>query len=252
MNNNENSNSIKNEILKAIEKGKVKMKPRWHFVLRAALLVVGAILLSLAILYLISFIFFVLHQTGIWFAPRLGFRGLGIFFMSLPWLLILVAMIFIIMLELIFKQNTFTYKKPLLYSTIGLVIFVLLGGLLISKTPFHRGLFDRARDNRLPFGGAIYREFGINRPPENFAIGMVTETNDFGYIIRDPREDIIRIIVNDQTEFPAGRDVIVNDHIMVIGQRNSNEVTAQLIREVHDKDLPFPPPAGVRMKIPPR
>ena len=64
--------SIKEGVLKAIADGQVKMHPKWQFVTKTVLLIVGAVLLALTILYLVSFIVFVLRRTDIWFVPGFG------------------------------------------------------------------------------------------------------------------------------------------------------------------------------------
>jgi len=67
-----NNNSIKADVLKAIKDGQVKMRPKWQFITKAALLIVGVVLVALTILYLVSFIVFVLRQTGLLFVPGFG------------------------------------------------------------------------------------------------------------------------------------------------------------------------------------
>lgn len=251
MENNEKDKSVKNNILSAIESGKIMMRPRWHFVLRAALFLLGTILVALTLLYLSSFIFFSLHQSGAWFFPRLGFRGLGLFFISLPWLLILVGIIFIIVLEVLVKKYSFSYRKPLLYSTIGIIIFVLLGGFVIAKTSLHPGLFENARNNQLPFGGGLYRQFGNQRPPGNVALGTVIEIIGKGYKIEDPRGETVEVIINTETQFPAGRNIAVDDNVIVLGQRQNSNITASVIRKIEENDFPRPP-NFIRSIRPPR
>ena len=86
--------SMKNDVLKAIQAGQVKMRPKWQFITKAALMVLGVVLAALATLYLVSFIVFILRQTGVLFVPAFGPGAFGVFFMSLPWLLILLAAVF--------------------------------------------------------------------------------------------------------------------------------------------------------------
>lgn len=251
MENNEQDTSVKNNILNAIESGKVTMRPRWHFVLRAVLFLLGTALLALTLLYLSSFIFFALHQSGTMLFPRLGFRGVGLFFLSLPWLLILVGIIFIIVLEVLVKKYSFGYRKPLLFSTIGIILFALLGGFVIASTPLHPGLFESARNNRLPVGGSLYRQFGNQRPPGGVALGTVIEIMDNGYKIKDPRGETIQVIINTQTHFPTGETIVIEDNIIVLGQRQNAKLTASVIRKVEENDFPRPP-GFIRPIKPPR
>lgn len=242
--NNLELNSIKDKLLKDIEAGKVKMKPRWQFVSRAVLWVLGLVLATLTLLYLASFIIFILAQTGVWFIPGFGLRAIGPFFASLPWLLLLIAVVFLILMEMLVKRYSFGYRKPLLYSVAGIIIFVLIGGFAIAQTPFHRGLFEQANNNRLPIAGGLYREFGM-RPPHNLEIGIVSEVRANGYLISNPRNQIIEITTNAETEYPLGNDIQINDNIVSFGKRiNDTVFEASVVREV-DK-LPRPPLRGLR------
>lgn len=240
MENQDNDKSIKDNVLKAISSGESTMKPKWHFMVKASLLLIGIVFLILALLYLTSFIFFTLHQTGIWFVPGFGFRGVGIFFTSLPWILILVAALFIILLETLVKKYPFGYKKPLLYSVAGVVIIIVAGGILVERTSLHRGLFERARNGGLPVGGGFYRQFGQQRPPDNLAVGVVTEIIQNGYNIENQHGEITEIDVDDMTEYLTGTDIDVDDNIVVIGQHNGPIIKAYSIREIQDDDFPFP------------
>jgi hypothetical protein len=236
----ENSNKpLKDSILKAIEAGSVNMRPKWHFILKAGLLFFGTILLVLALLFVLSFIIFILHVTGIWFVPGFGLRGLGVFVFSLPWILILTSFIFIVILEILVKHYSFGYRKPLLYSSLGIIVFVLAGGFIVAATPLHRGLFEKARKNSLPIGGGFYRQFGLPGRQGNFAAGLVTQLNDSGFEIKSPKGEVIEIIVNGQTEFPTGSDIGPDDRLVILGQGGDSSVTASSVRKIDDNDFFF-------------
>ena len=105
--------SIKNKVLEAIKSGQVKMRPRWYFILKTILVALGIVMIFLTLLYLISFIIFILRITGIWFAPAFGFEGYGIFLFSLPWLLVIISVLFAIILEVLVKRYSFAYRHRL-------------------------------------------------------------------------------------------------------------------------------------------
>src|SRR3989344_3614541 len=114
--------SIKEEVIARIKRGETIMRPRWHFVLRAMLYALGVLIAALALVYLASFIMFVLRETGLLFVPSFGFRGVGVFLFSLPWFLILLSLVFVFVLEVLVRRYAFAYRKPLLYSVFGIVI----------------------------------------------------------------------------------------------------------------------------------
>jgi hypothetical protein len=240
----EENNSIKDNIIKSIEGGQVTMKPKWHFVLRTILLLLGLVLAALVLLYTISFIIFVLHQTGAWFVPGFGIHGLTEFLMSFPWLIVLVAALFIAILELLVRQYAFGYRKPLLYTTIGVIFLTVGGGFVVAGTSFHRGLFDQANQDHLPVAGGFYKMYG--RPHrDNVAIGAITQIiDDDGYMIEDRRDQLFQIIFDTSTDFPDGRDFKIGDSIVIFGNHNTdNSIQALGIRKIEDTEPP-PPPHG--------
>jgi hypothetical protein len=151
--------SIKDQVMEAIKRGQVKMRPRWHFVLRASLFFTGLTIVSMALVYLASFIIFFFQRTGAISVPVFGFRGIISFLFSLPWLLILFGIIFVVLLELLIRRYSFAYRRPLLYSLLGIIVFASLVGFVVSKTSLHRGFFARAQERKLPIAGPLYRHY---------------------------------------------------------------------------------------------
>ena len=68
-------NDIKNKILAAIQSGEVKQHSHRYFIWRGILIGTGIGLVLCLVLYLASFILFIMRQTGVWFVPAFGFRG---------------------------------------------------------------------------------------------------------------------------------------------------------------------------------
>lgn len=227
-----NQETLKQKLEAAIKSGRVNMRPRWHFVLRGALLAVGVILLSLALLYLVSLILFSLRASGAWFGPGFGLRGIRELLLSLPWLLILLALSFIVLLELLVKRYALAYRKPMLYSALAVIALGVAGGIIVSLTPLHQNLFFQARQHHLPFGEEFYR--GMPRP-EHIEAGQIVEVMPPNYRIITPHDDNITVIVTPQTSFDGNSagDLQVGDSIVVFGQRaDENEITAQDIKKI--------------------
>src|ERR1700722_1425847 len=104
---NKEEKLVEHKVLAAIESGQVKMRPRWQFLLQTTLLAVGVIIAFFALLYLVSFIFFILHENGVWFVPAFGVSGWVALFRRLPWALIGLTIIFIIVLEFLVRRYSF-------------------------------------------------------------------------------------------------------------------------------------------------
>lgn len=230
----ETNKSIRDSVMASIDTGKTKMKPHWHFVAKGVLLVVGIILAVLALLYISSFIIFMLHQTGVWYTPGFGARGIQEFLVHLPWVLIILALLFMGLLQYLVKKYSFGYGKPLLYSAAGIIILVVAGGFIISLTPVHRGLMMQAQDDRLPFAGGFYKMFGAPIQPGSVIPGEIIELYDQGYRINTPRSELLNVIISPNTHYPMGTVLEVGDRIVVIGDRNGDTITAYGITEVGD------------------
>ena len=229
---NQEPSPIKDKILAAIDTGKVKMRPRWHFILQTSLIIVGVALISLTLLFLISFIIFSLRNTGVWFAPSFGYRGIGVFLTSLPWLLIVLTVIFVVLLEILVKKYSFAYRQPLLYSALALVLIVTIGGVAIAQTPFHRGVMRQTFERHLPVAETFYRGGGGMTGLGLMHAGSIEEITANGFILSSRRGEDLNIITSPKTQFPAGYDLIEGDLIVVMGERSDDTVQAFGVREI--------------------
>ncbi|OGY90134.1 MAG: hypothetical protein A2677_00405 [Candidatus Komeilibacteria bacterium RIFCSPHIGHO2_01_FULL_52_14] len=181
---NGNGQKIKKGVLEAISSGSIKMRPRWYFVLHAVLAIAAISLLGMTLLYLVSLIFFLLRLSGVWFAPLFGFRGWYTFLISLPWLLILLTILFLFLLEIAGRRFPVVYRRPLLYSVVGIVAIAVAGGFALERVHMHDQLFSQARENTLPIGGELYRNFGM-RHLRGVHQGAIIDTMNGGFTIQE-------------------------------------------------------------------
>lgn len=242
MNDNSIKTSLTDRILGKLKSGEFKMKPKVYFILKAVLIILSALIVALFTLFLISFISFALRANGVLVLPIFGFRGFSAFLFSIPWLLIIVAVLLIIVLEMLFKHFAFAYRRPILYSVIGIIIVVVLSTFIIDKTPLHPGLFGRAREGGLSVFGPVYRDFGGMQKPRNANFGVVIDTTEQGFIMKTRDEQTINVIIEAQTRLPFGKDIEKDDAVMVLGERNDGTIRAEGVIKIQiDENLkPFP------------
>lgn len=219
----EQSTLVQN-ILETIKKDEVQMRPKWHFILNVSLLVVGTILAALTLLYLVSFIVFTLRQNGSWFVPSFGLQGWETLFTSLPWILIIGAIIFVAIIGMLVRKYSFAYGRPLLYSALGIIIFAGVGGFLIALTPLHSDLLLQAEEEHLPIAGGMYRQFSHNHP-SNVVMGRVIEIIPSGFSIRDQEYEILMVQVTPRTILPQ-QGVRLEEVVVVLGDREGNIIKA--------------------------
>ena len=225
---NEPKKSTREKVLAAIASGRVTMRPRWHFVLRAILLALGVILCALAVLYLGSFIAFTLRQTGVLFAPGFGPHGWFTFFRSLPWFLIGVAVLFLVVLEVLVRRYAFAHREPLLYITIGILAVVIAGSVFI--VPLQRAAFRAARRDGMPFPGQFYRAFGAPQFPD-IRRGTVVSRAGNTFVMEDPRGMQVTVVIASDTRLaPFDASFGAGDAVVVFGNQDGNVVHADGIR----------------------
>ncbi len=229
MENEHNNSSIKKNIFEAIKAGRLSMRPKWHFILQTILAVLGITLVSLTLLYLVSFIISALRESGAWFVPIFGSRGWFEFFASLPWILVIIAILFIVVLEILVRRFSFGNRQPLLYTAVAIIFLMLIGGALV--VPFHRGLFRAAEEQRLPLVGEFYRGYGTPRV-SNTHLGVIFETTKDGFVMEERNNEQLHIVVSSQTRFPLGTEFSVGDAVVVFGNRSGDTIHALGIRQV--------------------
>src|SRR3989344_2081055 len=145
MNDKPHKKSIHEAVLERIRGGEVTMRPRWHFMLKATLVVAGIALAGLTLLFVVSLAMFALRASGVWFMPAFGWHGFAVFLWSLPKLLILLAIVFIIILELLVRHYAFAYRRPLLISALMVIALALLGGFWFLKPTSTPGPLKRPK-----------------------------------------------------------------------------------------------------------
>ena len=232
--------SIHDEVLTKIKSGTVFMRPRWHFVLKTILAFLGFVLLLLLLLYLASFVVFILYQSGVWFVPAFGFYGMFVALRSLPWLLIFVGILFVGALEILVRRYSFAYRKPLLYSLLGVVGFVMLATVAVAKTGIHEGFFLRAREDRLPLAGKLYRGYGLQKD-KNIQPGVIKEIIDEGFTMENKEGKMITVTIDSDTRFPLGMDFEKGDKVVVLGEDDgkgdAEKIKAHGIRRIDKKKI---------------
>jgi len=223
---------LKEEIIENIRHGSVRMSPKWHFILKNVLLIIATLFVLFGLLTLVSFIFFAIRQSGIGFAPAYGSQGILVFLKYLPWILILVSLLFIIVLEFFLKQYHFTYRKPLLYSLLIIFLISVVGG--IAAAPLHQAVFSRAQREEIPFAGSFYRDYGARRLDE-INRGQVTALLTSGLSMTNEFGENLNVILPSQILTRLANDFEPGDKIIVFGKKSSpssTDVWAYGIRKI--------------------
>ncbi len=226
----EHDPSLRSAILADIQSGKAKMRGRSYFVVHAALLGLGVIVLVLGLLYAVSLAIFMLKQTGAWFAPTIGWRGLLVFLAAVPWLLVVVTLIFVLLLEGLLQSYRFAYRRPILYSLLAILAVTVFGGFGLAHTRLHLALYNRAFNHGfMPLAGNVYRGCCDERPSALLP-GKVTAERQTGFLLMTPEGRLVEVVVTSTTRLPRGTVLTVGDSVIVIGSAWEAGVLADGVR----------------------
>jgi hypothetical protein len=228
--------TVQEEVVDAIERGRVCMRPRWQFILRGVLAALGGVLIALALLYVISLILFMAKQSGLAVAPLIGWKGMLTFMRALPWLLITLSLAFIVLLEVLVRRYSFAYRRPLLVSALGIITLVFVGGFLVAQTSFHRRVFRGARDHKLLFIERVYRAGGM--PPPGVYRGFIDATTTQGFYLRAVDGGRMPIGITSETRLPRDWSPKLDTPVIIFGLPASDTVQAVGVKVISRKELP--------------
>ena len=210
------------------------------FILKTAFFILGTILFFAFAAFVFSFVMFKIRATGLWYAPGFGARGMGLFFARFPWHWLIFALAVVVILEILARKFSFVYRRPLVYSVLGILLFVSIIGLVVSHTVIHPQLFRGAAEGRIPIIGSFYRERALQALP-NVHIGEVSAVGEQGLTISNEKGEIFEVLVSPQTILPKNQEIEEGDLIMIMGDKKDSSVNAFGVRIIEeDRDLFFP------------
>ncbi|HEV7449094.1 MAG TPA: hypothetical protein VGP13_00955 [Candidatus Paceibacterota bacterium] len=142
--------NLQDTILQKIRDGKLTMRPRFYFTLKAAALVLVALGVLVVSIFLCNFIFFIIRINGHEsLLARPG--GIFLFLRFFPWGLLVIDAALIVLLEVLLKSFRFGYKSPIVYTTIAVLAVVIPLGFAIDRaTDINDRVLERADHHGLP------------------------------------------------------------------------------------------------------
>lgn len=134
-----NTNKITNKVIGEIERGKLQMRPRWHFVLLSVVSATTLIAGSITAVYLTNLFVFKI-RIELLDGPAYGLRqNLDYLTSHLPWLVMLVGLLSFIALYWLVKKFDFSYKLGR-WTLIILLSLSVFTGTALALTDFNQRL----------------------------------------------------------------------------------------------------------------
>ena len=228
INTQEEDKSISNAVLEKIKDGGATPKPRWRFVVRGIIWAAISVFVFVLLLFVVSLASFDITENNILQARDFGWDGLGPLFGSLPWILFAIIGVLIIAVEALVSRYSLAYRRPLLYSLGAVVIVAIVGTIGLSQLHFHESMERFSNEQNLPVTFMYHGDMG--RPLVNLHTGIIQSFNPDGFLMKNHFNEILSVIVSEQTRFPRGRDLEENDPVLVIGPRQDMIIYAQGVR----------------------
>jgi hypothetical protein len=214
--NNLPSHVLGDKILANIKQGSVKMRSRWYFVARDALIGTAIVIVLLIAVYLGSFIIFVLHETGAWFVPVFGLSGWWSLFNALPWVLITLTVIFTVLLAYLARRYGLGHQWPIVYSLLAAGFLIAAASFIGIQTSIFQTYFTSTLARDVPLLGQYYPGIGI-LAPNDIHRGQIIQSLPGGFLLKDVSGlNYLWILVSSSTAFP-GTAVKIGDSVVVVG-----------------------------------
>ncbi len=242
--------SIKKKVLEKIRSGEVNMRPKIYFLLKA-IFVAGTILVFIGFFILLTtFIVFHLRAGGVLYLPGFGFRGMGLYFTSLPWILILLSVFLIFILEILTKRFSFVWRQPALYSLLAIILITIIGGFFVDRVAFHQSMLLRSEQGRFFLVSPIYREFGMPKF-RNIHRGVIKEIDEESLLLQMIDGEVLKAVFLPDVRYPLSEGLEEGDTIVVVGERDNGTIQAFGVRKIDDDFRQFerrPRPPMNRMR----
>jgi hypothetical protein len=198
------------EIINTIKSGEAKMHSRAYFAAQAALVVLGAVLLFLLILFLATFIVFAMQEDGGFFAINFGPVGWGVFFTSFPWIMLLLSLALVLILWILLRRYSLVYHQPFLYVLLVLIVTISLSYLFIPASSIHGGIYRYLSRNPIPLVSGVY-DFETT-PVSDVYRGQVVTISTSSFILANDFGRTSTVLVSPGNNINPGSYVIVFGH----------------------------------------
>ncbi|MEI8360529.1 MAG: hypothetical protein WCG01_00100 [bacterium] len=222
------ASNIKDVVLSKISKGEIKKTPKAVFVMRGALYILAITVVIAFVLFLLSFVIYALQASELWYLPMFGIKGVELLLSNFPWFLIFLALILIITLEALVSRYSFVYRKPLLYSAVGIIVIVLAVSFAVRQTAIHESIYKAIKKNNPGYAKMFYDEY--TRPNSvDFHPGTVIEVIDNGFVLENRDRSTTSIKITAKTQVGKNFKIFKGGRLLVLGKVIDGVIEAEAI-----------------------
>jgi hypothetical protein len=125
----EKKTGIEQEVMSKVTFGKIRMKPKWYFVLGTLLSMAGLVSFSIVSVFSVNIMLFLLRQHG-----PMGQWRLETMINSFPWWIVVLAIGCIGAGIWFLKKYDFSYRKNFWVICLGFIASIVISGFIIDQT----------------------------------------------------------------------------------------------------------------------
>lgn len=234
MNKDNLEKNIQDTVMTKVRSGNVRVHSRAFFIARlVGTLVVAALAFVLSI-FVVSFIFFSIHESGEQFLLGYGTAGVLTFLELFPWASLVLDIALLILLEWLLQGFKLGYRFSLLVIFIGIFGGSVLLGFLITLTPLHMILLGLADRGDLPLVGGVYESVHDSHAGHGVFNGVITSEsgNQIVIVHQDKDHDGDDGVWN--VTLPQGASSFqVGEQVYVFGELLNGVVVARGVQLLH-------------------
>ncbi len=197
------------------------MKPKWHFVIQAIALIFLTTIILVSLLYLFSFFLFATRTSGLWHLAAFGPRGFMALINAFPWLLFGFILVFVITLEALIRKFSFGWRRPFIYTFLGIVLIVSFSGWFLAQSSFHGDFYHQALNDHLPLMGPLYRE-QARIEFDNIYRGEIVSFNEERLQIKTEDGQELEFLWNDKNKISIN-DFKVGERVITAVAKEGNQ-----------------------------
>lgn len=229
-----NNNDLKKIILAKIQKKEISMRPRLYFVARVALVILLSLLIFIMAVFVLSFIFFSVHESGEQFLLGFGRQGFLTFLSLFPWITFVFTLGLVLLLEWLLRRFKFGYHISLSRIFLYLLVVTVFFSMIFTRIPVHTQFEKMAEGGRLPVIGGIYDDIHDSHQDKGVVRGFVSAIEGNTFVLscddndRDRDDGIWTVII------PPHFDITTiqrGERVYVAGSVKDQTITAYGISE---------------------
>ncbi len=219
------NNNPKN-IIDEIKDSKMQMHSRQYFIFQTIGKVVLSVLAFLLSIYIISFVLYYLSVNGSLYLSKFGFNGVVDLLLSLPTIIISIAIISLLVVLVVSTRYALSYRNPLIYTFLITVATVVVLGLVVANTSLHPIVFKYLKES----GRFEFLPEDIFEPRlaqlHHGLVGTVISIDKDYIIVKTHAGHLVRVALSPELLDDIAKEIELGRRILISGDETNGEIDA--------------------------